>query len=194
MKARTFATIGIFSAIAVILSYFDFMTPFFPAFLKLDFADLPALLIAFTVGPKAGVLIQLIRNIIHLLITSTGGIGELSNFLIGGTFVAVAGCIYNKNHTKKGAILSLLGASILMTIVAVIANYFILLPFYAAFIPMDKIIAMASAIIPQVHDMFTFLLFVTVPFNILKATLISILAFLLYKRLHPVINAIRNKA
>lgn len=193
MKARTFAAVGMFSALAVILSYFDFMTPFFPAFLKLDFADLPALLIAFAVGPKAGVLVQLIRNLIHLLITTTGGIGELSNFLIGGTFVAVAGYLYNKNHTKKGAILSLILASILMTTIAVLANYFILLPFYAAFIPMDKIIAMANTLIPQVNDMFTFLLFVTVPFNILKATMISILAFLLYKRLHPIINKIKNE-
>lgn len=188
MSLRTFSAISIFSAIATIISYFDFATPFFPSFLKLDFADLPALIISFSFGPLAGVLVQLVRNLLHLFVTSTAGVGEFCNFLVGSSFVATSGFVYRKFHTKKGAIFSLIAGGIVMTIVAVPVNYFIILPLFSNFLPLEQIILIASKLIPFVKDTFTFLTYVIIPFNIIKAFLVSILTFIIYKKMHPIIN------
>ncbi|MEG0830839.1 MAG: ECF transporter S component, partial [Acidaminococcaceae bacterium] len=98
MNPRLISTVGIFAGLSTLLAYLDFNLPFFPPFMKLDFADFPSLIIAFAFGPGAGMLVQLIRNCVHLFSTTTGGIGELANMLIGCAMTGTAGYIYQQHH------------------------------------------------------------------------------------------------
>ena len=59
-------------------------------FLEIEISDLPALLGSFAIGPTAGVLIELIKNLLHCAVTSTGFVGEFANFFVNGIFVPVS--------------------------------------------------------------------------------------------------------
>ena len=107
INTRKIAVTGIFTAMAVVLMYLEFNLPFMPPFLKFDFSELPVLIGSFALGPLYGVVIELLKNLIHLPVTATAGIGEMSNFITGSIFVGTAGFIYRKNRTRKGAIVSM---------------------------------------------------------------------------------------
>ena len=162
-----------------------FPLPIFPSFLKVDFSDLPALIAAFLINPLAGVAVVFIKNLINIVagFSDTGGIGEISNFIIGTAFVLPASFVYQKNKTKKGAIIGLLAGIASMTVFGALSNYYIVIPFYSKIIPFDTILKMCSSIIPAVDSLEKIVLYSIVPFNILKGTMASILALLLYKRL-----------
>ncbi|MBR7072680.1 MAG: ECF transporter S component, partial [Eubacterium sp.] len=111
-KTRLIAGCGMLTAAAVVLQYIEFAIPIMPSFIKLDFSDLPELIGAFAYGPLAGIIIALLKNLIHMAVSQSGFIGELSNFLLGAVFAGVAGVVYKENQTKKGALLGgLLGAA-----------------------------------------------------------------------------------
>ena len=189
---RNLAIVAVFSALAAIIYLFDFSLPFFPPFIKLDFADLPALIAAFTFGPVTGILIQVVRNVLHLFVSNTGGVGELANIIIGGTTVGTAGLIYQHNKTKAGAFKALLAGTIAMTMVAMPLNYYVILPLFSLFMPIDTIFALSAKFIPAIHDIFTFILYVTLPFNLLKGATISLSSWLLYKKLQPALHHLRS--
>ncbi len=191
-STRNLAVVAVFSALAAIIYLFDFSLPFFPPFIKLDFADLPALIAAFTFGPVTGILIQVVRNALHLFVSNTGGVGELANIVIGSTMVGTAGFIYQYNRTKAGAFKALLAGTIAMTLVAMPLNYYIILPLYSLFMPIDKILTLSAKFIPAIHDKFTFILYVTLPFNLLKGAVISLSSWLLYKKLQPALHHLRS--
>ena len=189
--AKQVAKIGVLSACAIILMYLDFPIPLMPPFLKFDFAEVPALLGAFSLGPVAGVLIELIKNLAHLPVSSTGFVGELANFLVCGGFVLVAGLMYKQRHTIRQAVFALLSATVAMVIIGVVCNYYINLPFYINVMgfDMDKIIGITNGVgNTLVHDMFTFLLWVIVPFNLIKGLLTSLIIGLIYKRVSPLLH------
>lgn len=182
---------GILSAFAIILMYLEFNLPLMPVFLKFDFAEIPALLGAFAMGPWTGVLIEFIKNLSHLPFSHTGFTGELSNFIICGSFVFAAGLVYQKKKTKKRAALSLVIGTIVMTIFGVVMNYFVNIPFYTNVMGLDMnaIISMTSAVGNSlVTDMRTLLLFVFVPFNIFKGIVISLIVMAIYKKLSPILH------
>jgi len=191
-STRKLAVVAVFSALAAIIYLFDFSLPFFPPFIKLDFADLPALIAAFTFGPVTGILIQVVRNVLHLFVSNTGGVGELANIIIGGTMVGTVGLIYQHNKTKAGAFKALLAGTIAMTVVAMPLNYYVILPLYSLFLPFDAIMTISAKFIPAIHDKFTFILYVTLPFNLLKGTTISLSSWLLYKKLQPALHHLRS--
>ena len=83
VSMRKLTGTAMLSAIAYVLMFLDFSVPFMPSFIKMDLSELPALIGSFAYGPVAGVIICLIKNVLHLFITTTGGVGELSNFLLG---------------------------------------------------------------------------------------------------------------
>lgn len=174
---------ALLAALAAVLMYVDMALPVFPRFLKLDLSDLPALIAAFTWGPAAGVFVELIKNLIHTLTTSSAGIGEAANFIVGSALVLPAGMIYRKHRTKRGAVIGLAVGSISMSITAAFANYYFLLPFYSHFIPLEKIVAMSSVVIPAVRDTFTLVIYAILPFNLLKGTVVSLATVSLYKRI-----------
>lgn len=191
-NVRMLTMTAVLSAIAFVLAFFEFPVPLSPSFARMDLSDLPALIGAFAYGPAAGILIELVKNALQLLTSSTGGIGELANFIMGSSFVVAAGLIYKFHKTKKTAMIACLIASVVMGIVAAIVNYFILLPVFEAFMPLDQLIASFGEFIPFIKTKLDVVLFNAFPFNLLKGIGISIVTMLLYKRLTPILKGRQN--
>lgn len=161
--------ISLLSAIAIILMYFDF--PIIPAFswLKIDLSDVPALIGAFGFGPIAGVLIELIKNLLIPLIkgSQSGFVGEIANFLIGISLILPASLIYHRNKNKKNAILGMIVGAVFMEVIGIIANVYLLLPAYGMKMEADVLQNYIWALII---------------FNGIKAIMVSVLTYVLYKR------------
>ncbi|HIS29989.1 MAG TPA: ECF transporter S component [Candidatus Limivivens intestinipullorum] len=187
-SVRTLTMIAVLSAISFILAFFEFPVPLSPSFARMDLSDLPALIGAFAYGPASGVLIELVKNVLQLFTSATGGIGELANFIMGSSFAAAAGLIYRSHKTKKTAMLACLAASIVMGIMAAVVNYFLLLPAFEAFMPLDQLITSFEEFIPFIKTKLDVVLFNAFPFNLLKGIGISIVTMLLYKRLTPILK------
>ncbi len=184
--------ISLLGAISFVFMAFDFAIPIFPSFLKFDIGDIPSLVGGFAMGPIAGVIIQMIKNLLKVFIlgSSTGGVGEFSNFIIGSSFVGVASIIYKHKKGIKSAIVACIVATLVMSALGVASNYFVMLPLYATIfkMPMETIVAMGSAIVPAIHDKLTLVLFSILPFNIMKGALISLLTMLIYKKISPLLK------
>ena len=186
---------AILTAMSVILMYLEFNLPFMPGFLKFDFSELPVLVGAYALGPLYGVLIELLKNLIHLPATGTAGIGEASNFLTGSIYVFTAGWIYTKNRTRKGAIISMAVATLALGLIACPLNYFVTLPLYGSVLgfPMEAIIGMTNAVNPMVTSKISLIFWVFLPFNLFKGLVISFLTFWVYKPISNIIHRIYSK-
>ena len=193
---RWIAVAGVLSAVAIVLSFLEIPLPLFPNFLKIDASDIPALLGAFALGPLAGVAIEALKNLAHLLNSTTGGIGELANLVIGSAFVGTAGLLYRFHKTRASAFLGMGLGVLVMTTVACLANYFVLLPLYINVLhfPLDAIIGLTRAAgNTLVKDMPTLILYVFVPFNLLKGLAVSVLTGLVYKRISPILHGVPTR-
>lgn len=186
---RFMAMTAMLAAVALVLQYLEFPVPMLiPGFVKLDFSDLPELIGAFSMGPLSGVVICAVKNVLHLMVSQSGGVGELSNFILGACFVIPAGLIYRHNKSKKSALLgSLVGAAV-MAVVSVASNYFIVYPFYSMLMPMDAIIEAYKAIYPGADTLLKCLIIFNMPFTFVKGVLDVILTMLIYKRISPIIK------
>ena len=182
VSTRTITMTALLAAISYVLAFLEFPVPLSPSFARMDLSDLPALIGAFAFGPVTGVMIELIKNILQLLSTSTGGIGELANFLMGASYVLAAGFIYR--YKKKIAIWACVISSIVMGIAAAIVNYFILLPLFETFMPLDQLIASFGEFLPFIKTKLDVVLFNALPFNILKGLVIGAITMMIYKNLH----------
>lgn len=181
--------IALLAVISYLVMFIEFPLPFFPPFLKIDFSDLPALIGGFAIGPMAGVIIELIKNLLHFVFqTSTGGVGELANFVIGSALIFPAAVIYHMNKSKKNAIYGLIVGSITMGIVGGLANYYVLLPFYSKFMPLEVIVSSAAALNSMITDMNSLIIYGIVPFNIIKALLVSVVTLTIYKRVSVILH------
>ena len=187
-NVRMLTMTAVLSAIAFVLAFFEFPVPLSPTFARMDLSDLPALIGAFAYGPVSGILIEFVKNALQLLTSSTGGIGELANFIMGSSFVVTAGLIYKFHKTKKTAMIACVIASIVMGVGAAIVNYFILLPIFEVFMPLDQLIASFGEFIPFIKTKLDVVLFNAFPFNLLKGIGISIVTMPLYKRLTPTLK------
>lgn len=176
------------SAISTVLMFLSFSVPFAPSFLKLDFSELPALLASFTLGSFYGVAVVLIKNLINVFFTTTGGIGELANFMIGSAFVFSAGAIYKYKKTKLGALVGMLSGTVVMAIIGTLANYLLLMPMYSLIMPMDAIINLFQSINPYADSLLKIMFITIVPFNLVKGLLVSVITYLLYKKLSVLIK------
>ena len=188
MNARMLTTTALLGAISSILLFLNVALPIFPSFIKMDVSDAPALIASFAVGPQYGALVELVKNLINLTHTSTGGIGELANFTIGCAYVLPAGLIYRKNRTLRSAVRGMALGVLCMTAVGGLMNYFVLIPLYSKFMPLETIISMYRAINPYADTLAKVVLMSVVPFNLLKGTITAILTFALYKRLSPILK------
>lgn len=189
------------TAVAVVLQYVEVPIPMLvPSFLKFDFSDLPELIGAFVLGPLWGVVICLLKNLIHLPFGSSVGVGEFSNFLLGAVFVFTAGTFYKHHMTKKGALIACLLGAAAMAVVSIPSNYFIVYPVYAqlwAGGQMEIIIGLYKAILPAADDLLKCLIIFNLPFTLVKGILVSVITMLVYKPLSNVfvkLNASLNKS
>lgn len=178
------------SAVAFVLMFLDFPIPFLiPPFVKMDFSELPALLAAFSLGPVYGVMVCLVKNLVHFItMTTTGGAGEICNFLLGACFAIPAGVIYQHMKTRRGALIGVLTGAVVMAVLSVPLNYYISYPVYTKFMPIDSIISMYQQIRPTTNGLMECLVIFNAPFTLLKGLLTSALCFLVYKPLSPILH------
>ena len=171
---------------------FDFAIGVAPGFYKLDVSDLPCLIGSFAMGPIPGVLIQLIKILVKLLLkpTSTAFIGELAAFIMSSVYCACAGYIYKINKNKKQAIKAIIIASIVQVIIACFANYIFIIPAYSNLygMPIEAIIAAGTKIFPIVTDKLSFVLCCVAPFNAIKVAIVDVLTLVLYKHISPLLK------
>ena len=191
VNVRTLVQVGMLSAIAIILMQFEIPLPFAPTFYKIDFSEVPVLIGCFSMGPFAGILIELIKVILNVVIkgTMTMGIGDVANFLIGCAFCVPAALIYQKKRTKNGAVAGMAAGTVSMTVIGCVLNAYILLPVYAkAFeMPLDALISMGTEVNGAITGLTTFVLLAVAPFNLLKGLLVSLVVFVVYKKIRQVL-------
>ncbi len=185
---RRLTVTAMMSGVAFVLMMLEFSTPLTPTFLKFDFSDLPAMITAFTFGPFWGVLVELIKNLLHLPFTATSGVGELANFLIGAAMVLPAGCVYRIDRTRRGALIGTVCGGVFAAVISFPVNYLITYPFYTKFMPLESIISAYSAIIPAANTLARALWMVNVPFTFVKCLCCAVITFVVYKRLSPILK------
>lgn len=197
------------TALAVALQFIEFPIPIMPPFIKLDFSDLPALVGAVMFGPLAGVVIQLLKNIIHFASSNSMFIGEISNFFLGATFAGTAGLIYKaltgtqgdgssvfpkikKTQQKPSPLCSGIIALVLAGAIGAVASGIIALPlnlyiiypiYYKAVMPQGAILGMYQTLLPSVKSMAQAILIFNVPFTIVKSLISVAVTVAIYKPL-----------
>ncbi len=189
-KVRVLTGTAMLTAVGVVLQYLEISIPIMPSFIKLDFSDLPELIGAFAYGPVAGVVICLLRNLIHMAVSQSGFVGELSNFMLGAVFALTAGLIYKKNKTKKGALIGGLSGAAAMAVISVFTNNFIIYPLYYSVLgfPEEAVLDMYQALLPSVDSIFQALLIFNLPFTFVKALICVLIAMLIYKPISPLLK------
>ena len=195
-RTRTIAQVAMLGAVAGVLMNFEFPLPFLaPSFYQLDFSEIPVLVGTFAMGPVAGVLIELVKILVHLVTkgTMTAGVGDIANFLMGCAFIVPAGLIYRFHYVKsrKHAVMGMAAGTVITTILACVLNAYILLPAYGkAFgVPIESFIEMGSAVNNGVNGLLGFVILIVVPFNLVKYTLTSVIVFFIYKKLRVILRA-----
>lgn len=173
-KLNTYVKIAILAAMSFLLQLLGtFIGLKVGGFLDVEISDFPALIGTFALGPAAGVLIELFKNILHCSVTSTGFVGELANFIVNGIFVLTAGIIYKFNRTRRGAVISMLISVLAMSAAGIFANLFILLPLY---MPQANLQLKMNIIMSTIT-----------PFNLCKGFILSFITFICYKKLKPLL-------
>lgn len=193
INIRYITVTAMLSAVGFILMFLEFSVPFVPSFIKMDLSELPALIGSFAMGPLCGVMVCLIKNLFHLLITTTGGVGEFSNFILGVAFVLPAGVIYKRKKCRKSALIGSVTGAVFMAVLSVASNYFIVYPFYSMLMPMDVIISMYQAILPSVDGLLECLVVFNMPFTFVKGIFSVIITFITYKHISPILKGNSRK-
>ena len=173
---------ALLTAVAIALQYIEVPIPLVPSFLKLDFSDLPELIGAFVLGPQYGIIICLLKNLIHLPVSSSMFVGEFSNFILG--------VIYQYNKTKKGALIGCVAGAFAMAVLSVVTNYFIVYPVYAelwAGGDMNVIVNMYKLLLPSSDTLLKSLIIFNVPFTLFKGIVDAVIAMIIYKPLSNMI-------
>lgn len=195
LTTKKVAMIGMFSAIAgVLMAVAEFpIIILAPDFYKIDPSELPVLICGFAFGPVAGVLTELVKIIIKLIFrpTSTAFVGEFANFCVGCSFILPATIIYHMKKKKSVAIIGCVAGTVVMTVFGTLFNAVYLLPAFSVLYhaPVDAFIAAGNAINVGVHDIYSFVAICVAPLNLVKGTGVSILTFLVYKPLSPILKA-----
>lgn len=179
-SAKRIALMSIFVALAFVTSI---LTEFslFPSsavfFLELDFGNVFILLISFLLGPLEGVIVCVVKELLRLIISNTGGVGEVANMITTCAFILLPSIIYKYRKGIVTVIISLIGSCILGTIAAILTNRFITFPLLLG--------------IPNGVNIFNDAFWLIVSFNLIKTVSISILTMLLYKRLSNFLKSIK---
>lgn len=190
--ARRAAYIGIFAAMAALLMYFEFPLPFAPSFYEIDLSEVPVLICSFSLGPVAGVVCELVKVILKLLLkgTTTAFVGDFANFVVGCSFILPATIVYHRVKTKKGAVAGMITGTVTMSIFGSFFNAVYLLPAFSALygLPLEQLVAMGTAVNGMINSVSTLVFFAVVPFNIVKGAVVSLLTTLLYKRVERLLR------
>lgn len=188
VQTRKRVVVAFLGALAFALYYLEFTIPLLPAFLKLDVSTLPGLVGGLMFGPAAGIMVELLKNILHFFLKNSDGliIGEVANFLAGASFIASAVFIQRRYKTVKALIAGLALGTLAMTLIMAVANYYLLLPAYAAMyqISIEELLAMF-----QLDSVWSYILYAIIPFNLVKGIVLSLIAYPIYLKLLPRLGA-----
>ena len=196
ITTKFIARTGLFAAMSIILYLvpgLKFAVPFFPAFLEFHFDEVPALIAGFAYGPLSGFFVILVKTIVKLPMTNTMCVGELADFIYSVAFIIPAALVYKKHRSIKGALVGLGIATVVQLIVSSFVTSFLILDFYIFMMGWPKVVIlnMCKAANPNVTSLgWTFLFLVALPFNAMKDAMVVVITFLLYKRLHRIIDRI----
>lgn len=189
-KLSNLIKIALLGVIGFVIMLIEFPLPIFPNFLKIDFSDLVAVIGGFAMGPVAGIAIELIKNLLALSKTTTAGVGEIANFLIGSSMVLTSSLIYKHKKTKINAVIGLILGIVAMSAAGCLLNYFVLLPMYETVLhfPIKAVVGATHVVNPYVTDLKSFIIFAIVPFNVIKGAVISVVTMAVYKKISPVVH------
>ena len=167
--------IGLFVALSYVISLFEF--PVFPAtpYLKLDFGNVFILLVGFLFGPVSGVIACVLKELLCLIGTTSGGAGQVANALVTIAYIIVPCSVYKYKKGLKTVFLTLVLACIIGTGASLAANRFVVFPLYMG--------AGAAAVFAEAFWYVT-------AFNAIKTLSVSTLTVLLYKRLSVFIKKV----
>ena len=183
---------AIFACMAGVLMLVEIPLFFAPGFYKMDLSELPIMICTFYLGPVAGVVAELIKVCIKLLLkgTTTAFVGDFANFAVGCSFVLPASVVYHANPSRRSALTGMIVGTLVMTVFGSAFNAIYLLPKFAALfgMPLDVIVGMGTKVNSAITSVPTLVLFAVVPFNLLKGVVVSLLTFLLYKRISPILH------
>lgn len=183
---KRMALIAMLGALSGVLMLFKLQVPLMPPFYTLDIGDLPALFGGFLMGPMAGFFIIVLKLLIKLVQQGSDSllVGELSNFVCSVCFVLPASMIYRRNRSKQGAVRGMIAGGVIMTVAGMISNAYVMLPLYAAVygLSMDKIVDMCHVLNPAIDSVASLIMFGTLPFNVLKAGVVSLITLIVYKK------------
>lgn len=189
--ARRVSYVAMFSAVAALLMLIEIPLFFAPAFYKIDLSEIPVLICAFYLGPVAGVVTELVKVLLKLLLkgTTTAFVGDFANFVVGCALVLPASVVYHANKSRKTAVIGMVIGTLVMTIFGSLFNGVYLLPKFSQLygMPLDAIVAMGTQVNGAIHSVSTLVLFAVVPFNILKGVIVSLVTLLLYKRVEKLL-------
>ena len=189
-SAKTIAKVGVLSAIAYILMFISIPLPIFPSFLKIDLSDIPAIFGGMSLGPMAGLAIVIVKNFLQgITASTTGGVGEFANVIIGGSYVLIICLFYRKLKSIKGVLIGGLLGIIAMTIMGCIMNYYVMIPLYATVygMPLEQIVQLGTVINSKVTDLMTFVIWMIAPFNILKASIMTAVTMPLFEKMEKIL-------
>lgn len=191
MPVQYLTRIAVLAAISAVLYMIEIPIV---AFYKLDLSNLPVMLGAFSMGPVPGLMILGVKSLLGLLHSSSGGVGEVADFIMGAALMLPAELIYRRRKSRKTALIGMVAGTLAMIVVSVLVNWKLMLPFYmAAFgMPMEAVVGMAAKAVPFVDTEWKLLLCVTAPFNLLKGAVLSTLTFIMYKHLSPLLHVKRE--
>lgn len=186
---RKIAVTAIMSALSAVLMFIEIPIPIIPSFIKLDISELPALITSFAFGPGYGVIVCLIKNLIHLPLSQTMYVGELSNFLLGAVFVFTAGLFYKIRHNRKFAFIGSLAGAFAMAVMCFFINLYIVYPLYMKLLlPEEAILGMYQAILPSVDSLWKAILIFNVPFTFVKGLISVAITFIIYHKISPILK------
>lgn len=193
------STIAVFAALAFALYLIRIPMAFaFAPWLELNFSDIPALLGSFALGPISGCVVVIVKILLKLIIqgTSTAFVGELADLIIGCCLVIPAGMIYKRTRSIKGALVAMITGSLCSVAGAILANRFILIPFYAKQYGFATLVGMLTGLFPSCteENFYDYYLWVSVlPFNLMRCIIAGLVTFLVYKKISRLIKKISEK-
>lgn len=182
-KTKKLVSIALFAAIATVLMFIEFNIPMTPPFLKVDISGAVILIAVLTLGLKEAVFALLIKDLIHLLSTQTGGVGELADFIMLTAMAVALWLITRNNKDVKKVVIGCVAATAALIAAGAITNAYMLIPFYAkVMMPVEAILDMCQKVNPNITSITSYVVWGVVPFNLVKGVILSIITVLLYKK------------
>lgn len=186
-RLRWLTLVGMMSALTYILYLPIFRIPII-LFLELNLSEIVIFIGGFSLGPLAAIFIGLFRFLFSLLFTTTGGIGELADYLYSMAFVLPGVILYQRHRDKKTASLGFIIGFISQLIVTSLLNAFVITDVYLTLflnLTPEAFLGYIQTVLPQVENPYwSLVLWMYLPFNVFKNLVVIALTLITYKRTH----------